>query len=107
MSVKDDTVDQHPAGTTKAFLWVWFALLIMTGLETLMAYEDWALVIMLTILMGLSVVKSAYILSYFMHLRFEKLGLFLMTVPVVVFVICMILIVLYPDSIRMIHMRPL
>ena len=63
MSAKDGAVEQQPAGTTKAFLWVWFALLIMTGLETLMAYEDWALVIMLTILMGLSVVKSAYILS--------------------------------------------
>lgn len=107
MSATDGTVEQHPAGTTKLFLWVWVALLIMTGLETLMAYEDWALVIMLTILMGLSVVKSAYILSYFMHLRFEKMGLLLMTVPVVVFIICTILIFLYPDSVRMIHMRAL
>jgi cytochrome c oxidase subunit IV len=105
MSVKEEAVENHAAGTTKLFLWVWFALLIMTGLETLMAYEDWALLIMLTILMGLSVIKSAYILSYFMHLRFEKMGLFLMTVPVFVFLICVILTVLYPDSIRLIHLR--
>lgn len=105
MSAKEETIEHQVPGTTKLFLWVWFALLIMTGIETLMAYEDWALLIMLTILMGLSVVKSAFILSYFMHLRFEKLGLFLMTIPVFVFVICVILLVLYPDSIRLIHMR--
>ncbi len=107
MSVKEEAIEHHAAGTTKIFLWVWFALLIMTGLETLMAYEDWALLIMLTILMGLSLIKSAYILSYFMHLRFEKLGLFLMTIPVFVFLICVLLVVLYPDSMRLIHLRAL
>jgi cytochrome c oxidase subunit IV len=105
MSAKEEALEQHVPGTTKLFLWVWVALLIMTGMETLMAYEDWALLIMLTILMGLSVIKTGFILSYFMHLRFERMGLFLMIVPVLVFVICMILIVLYPDSIRMLHMR--
>ena len=107
MSAKEEALEHQVAGSTKLFVWVWVALLIMTGLETLMAYEDWALLIMLTILMGLSLIKSAYILSYFMHLRFEKLGLFLMTVPIFVFLICVILIVLYPDSIRLIHMRAL
>jgi cytochrome c oxidase subunit IV len=105
MSATEQALEQHVPGTTKLFLWVWVALLIMTGLETLLAYEDMALLIMLTILMGLSVVKTAFILSYFMHLRFEKMGLFLMIVPVLVFVICVILIVLYPDSIRMLRMR--
>ncbi|HVB98451.1 MAG TPA: cytochrome C oxidase subunit IV family protein [Candidatus Dormibacteraeota bacterium] len=107
MSAKEEAIEHQAAGSTKLFLWVWFGLLILTGVETLMAYEDWALLIMLTILMGLSLVKSAYILSYFMHLRFEKLGLFLMTIPVFVFLICMMLLVLYPDSVRLIHMRAL
>lgn len=105
MSSREEAIEHSVPGTTKLFLWVWVALLIMTGMETLMAYEDWALLIMLTILMGLSVIKSGFILSYFMHLRFEKMGLFLMIVPAAVFVICVILIVLYPDSIRMIHMQ--
>jgi cytochrome c oxidase subunit IV len=104
MSAKEEALEHPVPGTTKLFLWVWVLLLILTGVETLMAYEDWALLIMLTILMGLSLVKSAYILSYFMHLRFERLGLFLMIVPAAVFLICVILVVLYPDSIRMIHM---
>jgi cytochrome c oxidase subunit 4 len=104
-AVETKALKGHYTGTTKLFLWVWVALLIMTGLETLLAYEDLALLIMLVILMGLSVIKSAFILSYFMHLRFEKLGLFLMTVPVVVFIIVVILVTFYPDSIRLIHMR--
>ena len=105
MSAKEEALEQHVPGTTRLFVWVWVALLIMTGLETFLAYERWALLIMLTLLMGLSVIKTGFILSYFMHLRFERMGLFLMIVPVIVFVICMILIFLYPDSIRLMHMQ--
>ncbi|HEV2387077.1 MAG TPA: cytochrome C oxidase subunit IV family protein [Candidatus Acidoferrales bacterium] len=106
MSAHEDAVaEQHIPGSTRLFVWVWVALLVMTGIETFLAYENLALLLMLTILMGLSLVKSAYILSYFMHLRFEKLGMFLLIVPTVVFIICMILIFLYPDTVRMLHMR--
>ena len=107
MSAKEETLENHATGTTKLFFWVWVVLLILTGIETLMAYEAWALLIMLTILMGLSIIKSAFILSYFMHLHFERLGLFLITIPVFVFVMCMVLVFLYPDSIRLIHLRAL
>ena len=105
MSAREEALEHHVPGTTKLFVWVWVALVIMTGLETLLAYEDMALLIMLTLLMGLSVVKTGFILSYFMHLRFERMGLFLIVVPVVVFIVCMILIFFYPDSIRLIHMQ--
>ncbi|MDE3135861.1 MAG: cytochrome C oxidase subunit IV family protein [Acidobacteriota bacterium] len=105
MSAREEALEQHVPGTTKLFVWVWVALLIMTGLETLLAYEDMALLIMLTLLMGLSVIKTGYILSYFMHLRFERMGLFLMIVPSAVFLVCMILLFLYPDSIRLMHMQ--
>ncbi len=106
MSAKDEALEQHVPGTTKLFVWVWVALLIMTGIETFLAYENLALLLMLTLLMGLSVIKTGFILSYFMHLRFERMGLFLMIVPAVVFILCMILIFLYPDSIRLLHMQP-
>jgi cytochrome c oxidase subunit 4 len=106
MSAREEALEQHPAGTIKLFLWVWVALLIMTGLETFLAYEDMALLIMLTLLMGLSVIKTGFIVSYFMHMRFERMGLFLIVVPAVVFILCIILIFVYPDSIRMMHMQP-
>jgi cytochrome c oxidase subunit 4 len=106
MSAREEALEQHVPGTIKLFLWVWVALVIMTGLETFLAYEDMALLIMLTLLMGLSVIKTGFIVSYFMHMRFERMGLFLVVVPVVVFVLCIILIFFYPDSVRLMHMQP-
>lgn len=105
MTTRDEVAEPHVSGSIKLFFWVWVALVIMTGLETLLAYEDLALLLMLTLLMGLSVIKSGFILSYFMHLRFERMGLFLITVPVLVLCICIILAFFYPDSFRLLHMQ--
>jgi cytochrome c oxidase subunit IV len=96
----------HSVGSTKLFVWVWFWLLLFTAVEVFLAYERLAVVIMLTILVGISLIKSALIISYFMHLRFERLGLFLLLVPAMVFCICMMLIMFFPDSVRLLQMRP-
>ena len=42
---------------------------------------------MLTALLGLSVVKAALIIAYFMHLKFERLSLFLTLFPMLIFCI--------------------
>jgi cytochrome c oxidase subunit IV len=60
---------------------------------------------MLTLLVGLSIIKAALIMSYFMHLRFERLGLVLWLVPAMVFCLCMIIIFFMPDANRMLQMR--
>src|SRR5438128_12532933 len=52
-------------------LWVWAALLVMTGIEVYLTYQDMAPAKMLTILMGLSLIKAALIIGFFMHLRYE------------------------------------
>ncbi len=106
MTRRTEAVEAGVPGTTRLFLWVWFALLVLTAVETFLAYEELALLLFIIVLMGISVVKSALIMSYFMHLRFERLGLFLIVVPTLVFMICLILIFLYPDSIRLLEMRP-
>jgi cytochrome c oxidase subunit 4 len=87
------------------FVIVWAWLLALTGVEVFLAYLRLAPVLMLTILVGLSLIKAALIVSYFMHLRFERLGLFLLLVPATVFCICMMLIMFFPDSVRLLHMR--
>ena len=46
----------------------------MTGIEVWLAYQNMELVRMLSILMGLSLIKAALIIGYFMHLKFEDLG---------------------------------
>ena len=50
---------------------MWVALLIMTGAEVYLAYQNMELVRMLSILMGLSLMKAALIIAYFMHMKFE------------------------------------
>jgi cytochrome c oxidase subunit 4 len=97
---------EHAVGTTKLFAAVWFWLLLLTILEVFLAYLRLEVHLMITILVGLSIIKSALIISYFMHMRFERLGLFLLLIPAAVFCICMMLIMFFPDSIRLMHLRP-
>ncbi|MBI2956047.1 MAG: cytochrome C oxidase subunit IV family protein [Acidobacteria bacterium] len=93
--------EQAHAGTTRLYIWVWGWLLALTGVEVYLAYIHLAPVLMLTLLLGLSVIKAALIMAYFMHLRFERLSLFLTLVPVFVLCICLILIFFFPDSVRL------
>src|SRR2546429_3228660 len=53
------------------FFWVWAALLVMTAIEVYLTYQNMAPTKMLTILMGLSLIKAALIIGFFMHLRYE------------------------------------
>ena len=55
------------------YFWVWGALLVLTAIEVVLAYKQvFQPVRMLEILLILSVIKSALIIGYFMHLKFEK-----------------------------------
>jgi cytochrome c oxidase subunit 4 len=96
------THHEHVQGK-KIFLFVWFWLLVLTGGEVLLAYQDLPLKMMLIILMGLSIVKASLIISYFMHLRYERRSLVLTLMPALVFVICMMFVV-FPDSVRLLTM---
>jgi len=98
MSAQAET---HAAGTGKTFAWVWFWLILITAVEVFLAYMHIRPELMLTILVGLSTIKVAMIMAYFMHLRWEKLGLVLWLVPALVFCICMILVFFFPDGFRL------
>ena len=95
----------HISATVSTFAKVWIALLVMTGIEVLLAYEQVPTLIMLTVLLGLSIIKSALIIAYFMHLKFEKLSLFLTLFPMLIFCIVLMLIFL-GDAVRIPNMRP-
>ena len=94
----------HEEGSKRLFVSVWVWLLILTGIEVFLAYIHLPIHFMLVILMGLSIIKAALIMSYFMHLRFERLSLVLTLVPALVICICLLL-VFFPDSFRSEHMR--
>src|SRR3974377_934819 len=87
------------------FAKVWIALLAMTGAEVFLTYMQTPMMIMLTVLLGLSVIKAALIIAYFMHLKFERLSLFLTLFPMLIFCIVLMLIFL-GDAYRIPSMRP-
>ena len=89
----------HFEGGTKLFLNVLLALLVLTLVEVGLAYFQVSIIIMLIIVMGLSIVKAALIMGYFMHLKFERMSLVLTLVPILVVCICL-LFVFFPDSRR-------
>ncbi len=106
MSAHGHTVASHAEAPARTFVWVWIWLVAITGIEVFLGYKNIPPAIMLTILIGLSVIKAALIMAYFMHLKFERLSLVFLLVPALVFCICMILIFFFPDSARLMRMRP-
>jgi len=98
------TEAEHFAGSNRLFISIWVWLLVLTAIEVFLGYIHLPLFYMLTILMGLSIVKAALIVAYFMHLRFERLTLVLTLVPAMVICICL-LAVFFPDSFRSSDLR--
>ncbi len=97
-----DTV--HFEGGTRLFLNVLGGLLALTVVEVYLGYIQLRLGLMLTILIGLSLIKAALIIAYFMHLRFERMSLVLTLVPMLVICICL-LFIFFPDSFRSHNLR--
>ncbi|MDQ5837282.1 MAG: cytochrome C oxidase subunit IV family protein, partial [Acidobacteriota bacterium] len=87
------------------FMNILLSLLALTFIEVVLAYiKIHDLRIFLTILMGLSLIKAALIVAYFMHLKFERVSLVLTLVPTLVVCICLLFIV-FPDSFRTLRQR--
>jgi len=99
------TQDAHAVGGNRLFFWVWFWLLLLTAIEVVLAYRQMALAMMIVILLGLSLIKSALIMAYFMHLKFERLSLVLTLIPALVILICLMFIS-FPDSVRIHQLVP-
>lgn len=101
----DEPVEEvHFSGTNKLFSFIWLWLLVLTAIEIILAYKPMSIHLMLTILLGLSIIKAALIIAYFMHLKFERLSLILTVVPMLVICICL-LFVFFPDSFRSLGLR--
>src|SRR5215218_4502304 len=97
-------VEEHFAGSNKLFISIWVWLVVLTLIEIFLAYKPMPIHIMLVVLLGLSIIKAALIVAYFMHLKFERLSLILTIVPMLV--ICILLLfVFFPDSYRSLGLR--
>jgi caa(3)-type oxidase subunit IV len=68
----DTVTSAHQHQSKAQFYWVWIALLILTVVEIALAYNQlFTPGKMLSVLLVLSIIKSALIIGYFMHLKFE------------------------------------
>ncbi len=98
-------LESHAVGSTRLFGMVWVWLVVITFIEVFLAYERLRPDLMLTLLVVLSIVKATLIVSYFMHLKYEKIGLTLLLIPSTIFCICMIIIFFMPDGVRLMQNR--
>jgi cytochrome c oxidase subunit 4 len=87
------------------FFWVWGALLVMTAFEVYLTYQNMQPLRMLTILMGLSLLKAALIIGYFMHMKFEVSRMKWLTMASLV--VCLaLMMIFFPDAFRIIALGP-
>ena len=63
----------HP--TSGTFMKVWIGLVALTAIEVWLGYIHLNPHVMIFLLLGLSIVKAALIIGYFMHLRYERVTL--------------------------------
>ena len=106
MNTQAHAEEAHAGASVGTNLAVWIGLVAITFLEVFLAYEQLQPSVMLTILVVLSLVKAGMILSWFMHLKFEKFSLVLLLIPAMIFCICMMFIFFFPEAFRLLQMRP-
>lgn len=103
VAIAQQVAEQHRHHSKGQFFWVWGALLVMTGIEVYLAYQNMEPLRMLTILMGLSLIKAALIISYFMHMKFEVSRMKWLTMCSLV--VCLALMcIFFPDAFRLLHL---
>lgn len=95
----DAHADAH-AGSNRENIIVWGGLLLLTAIEIFLGYIHLNTYLMLILLIGLSIIKAALIVAYFMHMKFEK-KTFIYTVVPVMIVLLILFGILFPDGKRL------
>jgi cytochrome c oxidase subunit IV len=95
-----EAAHEEHGGSNRENTFIWGGLLVLTAVEVGLAYiHFFGPTMMLIILMGLSIIKAALIVAYFMHMKFERLSFVLTIVPILVVLLCLFGI-FFPDSNR-------
>ncbi len=102
-AIEARVAEQHSHHKATPFFVVWGALLIVTGIEVFLAYQNMQPVRMLSILMGLSIFKAALIIAYFMHMKYEMSRMRWITMSSLVVCLCLMVMFL-ADAFRLLHL---
>jgi cytochrome c oxidase subunit IV len=94
---------EHREHSHIPFYIVWGVLLLITGIEVLLAYERLQPVRMLSILLGLSIIKAGLIIMWFMHMKYEVTRM--RRVMMISLCVCLALMcIFFPDAFRIINL---
>ena len=104
VAIAERVAEEHRHHKKAQFFWVWVALLVMTAIEVYLTYQNMAPAKMLTILMGLSLIKAALIIGFFMHLRYEISRMKWLTMCSVVACLILMTIFFFPDAFRIVSL---
>jgi cytochrome c oxidase subunit IV len=100
-AIAERVAEQHRHHGMTQFFVVWAVLLVFTGIEVYLTYQNMQPVRMLTILMGLSLVKAALIIGFFMHMKYEVSRMKWLTMCSLVACLALMMI-FFPDAVRII-----
>jgi caa(3)-type oxidase subunit IV len=104
LAIEERVALQHRHHKKTQFFWVWGALLVMTAIEVYLTYQNMEPKRMLTILMGLSLIKAALIIGFFMHLKFEVSRMKWLTMCAVVGCLILMTVFFFPDAFRILSL---
>jgi cytochrome c oxidase subunit IV len=101
---KMHTVAAHHDESKSQYFWVWGVLLLLTAVEVVLAYRQvFQPVRMLEALMVLSIIKSALIIGYFMHLKYEARSMKWVMMTAVIACLCF-MCVFFADAFRILEL---
>jgi cytochrome c oxidase subunit IV len=87
------------------FVIVWIVLIGINLLELLVTWRQLATRSLFAVLMGLAFINAILVVSFFMHLKYERKKLVFTLIPATIFVMIMML-EMSPDSTRANKLRP-
>ena len=102
-AIAERVAEQHRHHGRSQFFWVWAALLVLTATEVYLTYQNLQPVRMLTMLMGLSLVKAALIIGFFMHMKYEISRMKWLTMCCLVACLALMMI-FFPDALRIVSL---
>ena len=104
LAIEERVAQEHRHHKKALFFWVWGALLVMTVVEVYLTYQNMEPKRMLTILMGLSLIKAALIIGFFMHLKYEVSRMKWLTMCSVVGCLILMTLFFFPDAFRILSL---
>ena len=104
LAIEERVAEQHRHHKKALFFWVWGALLVMTAIEVYLTYQNMEPKRMLTILMGLSLIKAALIIGFFMHLKYEVSRMKWLTMCPVIGCLILMTVFFFPDAFRILSL---